>query len=157
MTAEWIAALAYAGSLVLLVGLVWFRGSAPMLRTILAIFGWFVGANAWTISHWGGEPWALLFALDVIAALVVLIMPAGKMQSLIGTTFLVKLAMDTAYGLALFYGHADPLKYWWALTGIGFVQLLLVGGWWLSERFPHLRGVRFIRRFDHSPRRAGMA
>src|SRR5687768_15372392 len=97
----WIAAYAYTALLAGLVVLMTFKGSGPMLRTILAIFGWFAAANAWTIPHGGGEPWALFFVLDVVAALVVLIMPAGKMQSLIGTTFLVKLAFDTAYGLAL--------------------------------------------------------
>lgn len=153
----WIAGLAYAAFLALLVVVIAVRGSGPMLRTILAILGWFIAANAWTIPHGGGEPWALFFALDVVAALVVLIMPAGKMQSLIGTTFLVKLAFDTAYGLAYFYGNPDPIKYWWSLVIIGFVQLLLVGGWWLSERYPTLWGLRRIRSFNHSPRRPGMA
>lgn len=156
-TVMWIAGLVYTAFLGLLVIVIAVRGTLPMLRTILAIFGWFLAANAWTISHGGGEPWALFFALDVIAALVILIMPAGKMQSLIGTTFLIKLAFDTAYGLAVFYGYPEPVKYWWALTILGFIQLLLVGGWWLSERFPSHVGLRRIRRFDRLSRPPGMA
>lgn len=156
MTAMWIAGYVYTACLALIFFAVWRRGPRPMMRTTMAIVGWFAAANAWTIPAGGGEPWALFFALDVIAAMVVLVMPAGKMQSLIGTTFLIKLAFDTAYGIAYFKGVADPVKYWWALTLVGFVQLLLVGGWWLSEHYPSLAGIRHIVRFNRSPNSAGV-
>src|SRR5690349_14102127 len=107
MTSMWIAGYAYTACLARIFFAVCRRCKRPMLRTVMAMVGWHDAASAWTIPSGGGEPWALFYALDVIAALVVLVMPAGKMQSLIGTTFLIKLAFDTAYGIAYFKGVAD--------------------------------------------------
>jgi hypothetical protein len=120
-----------------------------MLRTIVAIAATNALSNAYTIATWDSDPFYWFMVTDLTAALVVLLWPAGRIQAIIGWSFVGKLAMHTGYGLALLYGEPDPVRYWWSLTGVGFLQLVFVGGWWAYARRPDLFELRGLRRHPY--------
>lgn len=140
------AAIAYFAALYALVLVIVFTGGrGPMLRTILTIAAANALANAFTMTTSDTDPFWWFMAVDFTAALVVLMWPAGRAQAVIGWSFVGKLAMHTGYGLTFLYGDPDAVKYWWGLTGIGFFQLLFVGGWWTYGRRPDLFDFCWVR------------
>lgn len=73
------------------------------------------------------DPWLFFFIVDAISARIVLWPPAGRVQSLIGWTYIGQCLIHLVYGIAARPG-AEQL-YWRVLTDIGFAQLLLLGVW----------------------------
>jgi hypothetical protein len=138
------AAYAYFALLCALVLVIWRRGQGPMLRTIVAIALNSLIANAYTMASADTDPWWFFMFLDVLTA------------RMIGWTYVAQIAMHSAYGLALYYGQPEPIKYWWMLTFVGYVQLLLVGGWWLSGRRFDLRRFRWLRRLAPAAHQKGV-
>lgn len=81
-----------------------------------------------------------MMVVDLIAAAVILIHPAGKMQSLIGLSFLLQIGF---YAGRLANGdQADLDLFWWGLSVLALLQLALLAGWWFYERVPWSRLVR---------------
>lgn len=139
-----VAALIYFAVLILLTaGMIVTEArspsGAPKVRTIIAVAGNCLLANGYTALTRDTDPWAYFMALDLITATVILYQPAGRPQAIIGTLYLVQIAMHTAYGIAGLKG--DPIVYWWMLTVTGFLQLLFCGGWWIRDRW----GRHFLR------------
>jgi hypothetical protein len=110
------------------------RGSAPMKRTILTLAA--VLAVSFVLTEalvWPSEEWALvMMGIDAIAATVILFHPAGKAQSAIGLTFLLQIGVHA--GRVLNGSQADLNLYWWGLSILAFLQLAIIGGWWVHER-----------------------
>lgn len=127
-----------------------FRGSLPMIRTVAAMLA--VGLLSLALAYggnWVGEDYALaMMAADGVAAGIVLIHPAGRAQSVIGLTFLLQMGV---YLARLFSGSSfDPDVYWWLLTVLAMLQLLVAGGWIASEHFAWRAAVPG-RRIDPDP------
>lgn len=90
---------------------------------------------------WPSENWALaMMAVDGLAATVILFHPAGKAQSLIGLTYLLQIGVHA--GRLMNGDQADFWLYWLSLSILAFLQLLILGGWWINERAPWGRAVR---------------
>lgn len=159
MTAMYEAAYAYFACLYALAILILFSGErGPMLRTILAIAISNALANAYTLVTRDTDPFWWFMAVDFAAAAIVLLQPAGRAQAIIGWTFIGKLAMHTGYGLTLLYGDPDAVRYWWALTLVGFLQLIFVGSWYAHSRWrPSLRDLCRVGRVASSASPPGMA
>lgn len=110
------------------------QGGEPMRRTILSL------AGAWALN-WGycavtglASPWAWFVGVDTVAALAILRHPAGKVQALVGTCFLIQIAINIGYGANLLwngYNFDAELLRWQSDYAIGFVKLAMVLAWGL--------------------------
>lgn len=88
-----------------------------------------------------GESYSVyMMVVDLIAATVILIRPAGRMQSLIGLSFLLQIGFYA--GRLLNGDRADLDLFWWGLSVLALLQLALLAGWWFYERVPWRRLVR---------------
>lgn len=102
-------------------------GNWPMLRVAVVL------ALNWTVNTFfcfltdDYDPWQLFFVVDGLSAAAILWPPAGRIQALIGYTYIGEILLHVVYGLAARPG-AEHL-YWAVLTEVGFVQLALLGGW----------------------------
>ena len=105
-----------------------------MLRTVLTIcavcaIGWgygFIAGGAW------GEDYSwFMMAVDAVACRVIVWRPAGDFQRFIGYTYYFQIALHA--GRIIRGNEANLTFVYWAMTAIAFVQLFLVGGWWLHE------------------------
>lgn len=93
----------------------------------------FVGLMLPGFGLWPTEPYAIaMMIVDAIAATVILYRPAGKAQALVGLTFLLQIGVHAG---RLMNGEAADLNlYWWGLSLLAFLQIFVVGGWWIHER-----------------------
>jgi hypothetical protein len=124
--------LGYQIALAALCGLTLLTGEWRMKRTALAIFG--VMLAAWLLRGlWPGigYAWAMI-AVDSAALAVITWRPAGRWQAIVGLSYILQIA--THIGRIAAAKNADMNSYWWGLSIIAILQLLLVGGWWLNER-----------------------
>lgn len=116
-------------------------GNGQMIRTALAILlNWAIG-TLFVMATDIYDPWWLFMGLDAAAAFVILYPPAGKIQALIGCTYITQILVHFIYSVS---NHAiAAYSYWEVLTGVAFVQLLLLGGWvgghWGRRYFGHSR------------------
>lgn len=104
--------------------------AAPVTRSVLAILlNWIAGI---AFNHVTGvtDGWIFNFVIDTLSAIAVLYRPAGRWQAVLGVLFCAQIAMDAGYGLLrALHVEADADKYYWALTRVAWLQLLLVWGW----------------------------
>lgn len=121
-----------------------------MKRTVFAIlavglFSLFLAKqNLFPDLRWPTEGYSLaMMAADAIAGIVVLIHPYGKVQRLIGLTFLLQMGVHA--GRLLNGDNADLNLFWQGLSVLAFLQLILVGGWGLYEWLDRRRSVRSHR------------
>lgn len=147
--AYWIA----LGALTLCVML---KGSVPMKRTILAVLG--VGLASLALARvlvWPSDVYGFaMMGLDLIAAIVILWRPAGKVQALIGLTFLLQIGVHT--GKLLNGDDANLYYYWLLLSVLALLQLALIGGWWFHERLTWERPVHRSRPAARPAHRKGV-
>lgn len=105
-----------------------------MKRTIFSLVGVLIASMIlvdWLV--WPSENYALgMIVVDVIAAAIILWRPAGKAQAIIGLTFLLQIGVHA--GRLANGEQADFLLYWWGLSLLAFLQLFVMGGWWIHER-----------------------
>lgn len=109
-----------------------------MMRTAMAIGG------AWAFlllvhllfeTNW---PWFTMICVNMVAAWIVLNHPAGIVQALIGSLYLVQIAMLAGYGWAHMeggYDHSRAVLCWEWSSIIGFIKLALLGVWSGGELF----------------------
>lgn len=129
------------------------KGSRAMKRTIYTVAANYALAFGYTWITRDPDPWPWFMALDFIAALIILIRPAGIAQGLVGVIYVFMMATHTGY--AINGSKADPFVYWWLLTVFAFVQLLLIGGWALHERGYRLPDLRWWRRGPYPAHQKG--
>jgi hypothetical protein len=129
-------------------------GIGPMQRTAIALaLNWLVN-TAFVLSTKIYDPWLFYIIIDSISAWIILYQPAGRIQSVIGWTLIAQVVMHSVYGISKFL-HPDisATRYWQVLTIIGFVQLMILGGWaggywcrvgyrWIRSRYPRSVGAR---------------
>jgi len=123
-------------------------GSGPMIRTALAIFLNWCAQTAFAESFHVYDAWWFFIIIDTISAAAILHQPAGKVQALIGATFMGQILLHVVYAFSNHGVGAYP--YWQMLTAMAFVQLLLLGGWTIA------RGLRSVWE-RRNPRLAGTA
>lgn len=85
------------------------------------------------------DGWLFNIVIDALAATAILWRPAGRTQSILGVSYCVQISMHCGYGLLiLLQKSVDPMPYYNWLTGIAWVQLLILGGWgaglWMHRR-----------------------
>lgn len=106
----------------------------------------FAGATGIT-DAWG---WSLI--LDVGAAAIILLHPAGRWQAALGATYCAQIAMHIGYGWCWWTGCADILRYYDWLTTVAWGQLGLLGGWcgsvWLRPAGGWRPRIALARRAD---------
>ncbi len=125
----------YLGPL-LVVCLISLTGTGPMIRTAATLLAnWFVG-SAYVYATGIPDAWYFSLLLDTISAAIILHQPAGKVQALIGATFMGQILLHGVYAFSNHVLGANP--YWQMLTAMAFVQLLLLGGWTIA---PGLRSL----------------
>lgn len=102
-------------------------GNRPMARVALVLVLNWAANTGFCLATGVYDPWYFYFIIDAMSAAVILIPPAGRVQAVIGYTFIGEILLHVVYGLAARPG-AEHL-YWAVLTEIGFVQLALLGAW----------------------------
>lgn len=133
-----------------------FKGSVPMKRTTFAVLA--VGVASLVLAKllaWPSDDYGFaMMGADLLAAVVILWRPAGKVQALIGLTFLLQIGVHT--GKMLNGENADYYYYWLLLSVLAILQLSLIGGWWLYERVTWERPVHSRRPRIGSAHRKGV-
>lgn len=76
-------------------------------------------------------------AIDALAAALIMVRPAGLAQRMIGALFVVMLMFDLGFYLS---PGADGNLFRSILTGIGWVQWLILGVWTSHDLWRHHRG-----------------
>lgn len=102
-------------------------GSAQMIRTALVLLCNWIAGTAFVLATGIHDPWLLSIVLDGLSAFIILYQPAGRMQSVIGCTFIAQVMLHAVYFASDRAIAAYP--YWQILTAMAFVQLVLLGGW----------------------------
>lgn len=120
--------LAYQYALYALGLLILLTGDGRMKRTVLTILA--VMLAAWGLSDlWPTVPYAwAMIAVDSIACIVICTHPAGKWQSAIGLSYIVQVIVHI--GRIILGDNCDMFGYYWGLSLVAILQLLLLGGWW---------------------------
>lgn len=96
-----------------------FLRGRPMLRTWAALFG------ASLSTFWIYTPLGYLL-VDAVAAAIVVARPSGLAQKSIGALFVCMVLFDLGFYLS---PQADVALFRAVLTGIGWVQWLILGAW----------------------------
>lgn len=95
------------------------------------------------------DPWPFFIAVDAVAARIVLHQPAGRIQSVIGGMLLAGIMVSGIYAISPFLGGSPSSDaYLSLLTLLGYLQMLLLGGW-LSGRWI----TPLYHRYRHRPGR----
>lgn len=145
--------LAYQYALYALCVLILLTGEGRMKRTVLTILA--VMLAAWGLSPlWPSAlyAWAMI-AGDSIALVTICRHPASQWQSAIGMTYLLQAGVH--FGRIIVGEESDIFGYFWGLSLLAILQLLLLGGWWSVGHFLRHRRGRRIAAFAH-PRDAGV-
>ena len=106
-----------------------------MIRTAMALLAnWLAHVAYWYATH-DPTPYFFSIGVDTITSVIILTRPAGRMQAMIGWTLLTQIMVGFGYALSVKTGgyvvEAEQ-RYWQILDGIGLLQILLVGGWWIG-------------------------
>lgn len=100
---------------------------APIIRTASVLMANWIINTSFVLASGIYDPWFFYIVIDTFSAWAILYQPAGRMQSVIGWTFMTQIVLHAVYAIS------DPriasVSYWQALLALGFIQLLLLGGW----------------------------
>lgn len=119
---------AYQYALYALSILILITGDGRMKRTVLTILA--VMLAAWGFSNlWPTVPYAwAMIAVDSLALIMICRHPASQWQSAIGMTYLLQVGVH--FGRIIVGDGSDIFAYYWGLSILAILQLLLLGGWW---------------------------
>lgn len=132
MTSVW----AYAAVLGVVTLIAAAKGDAAMRRTVAAIF------TAWALdSAFIGltgipTPWLWFIIVDTLAARVVLFHPRARLQGYVGACFVFQICVNLGYGVAYIRfgpGFERSLLRWEVIEALGYLKLMMIGGWALSD------------------------
>lgn len=151
----------FLAPLLVVVALTMTTGVPPMRRTAIVLFIAYWVNTLFVLRTEVYDPWLFFIISDFVAAWAVLYQPAGRVQSVIGGLILTQIMVHFLYGASKFFNpetvSADA--YLQILDVLGFLQLILLGGWagghWIAVAY---RAV-CRRRAHHSraARRIGLA
>lgn len=123
--------LGYQIALAALTTCILLKGTWPMRRTIATIFAVFVAA--WCLSGlWPTVPYSFaMIAVDAAACAIITWHWAGRWQAVVGLSYILQITVHIG---RVFNGdQADLNSFWWGLSLLAMLQILLVGGWWLND------------------------
>jgi len=116
------------------------RKQSAFVRCVVVQWAnWLAGLAFVTLSG-NATPWAFNILIDGIAAAIILARPAAKFQSVLGAIYLAQISISCGYGLNEIKDTAEPLIYYNMLSLLGWLQLLILGGWGgadLAKRHTH--------------------
>lgn len=146
----WAIGYAYIGLLCALTAMVNRRGE-PMRRTALILFADMAFGYLYSFLFGGGWDYSLyMIAVNAIACLFITWNPAGRWQALIGWSFILQIGTDTGRVASdIYFGTSDMYVVYWMTTALAYLQLVLLGGWWIDER----TGYSYRLRHHVSPRK----
>lgn len=125
-------AVGYKLGLAALSSLILLQGTNAMRRTICTVFA--VMLAAWFLADlWPGLKYAAaMIGIDALACTIITWHPAGKWQAVVGLSYVLQIGVHIG---RIFSGdNADIYRYFWGLSLLAILQLLLIGGWWLHGR-----------------------
>ena len=105
------------------------RSRSAFVRCIVVQWANWIAGIAFVTLTAASAPWAFNILIDGIAAAVILTRPAARYQSVLGSLYLVQIACHCGYGLNVIQGTADPMAYYTLISGIGWLQILVLGAW----------------------------
>ncbi len=107
-------------------GIVGLLCNLPIFRVAVVLaLNW--GVNTWFCYQTGiYDPWWFYLAVDSLSAWAVLYHPAGRVQSLIGYTYVGQIIIHGVYGAS---GSGASDLYWLVLLEIAYAQLFILGVW----------------------------
>ena len=109
-----------------------------MRRTAFTILGVYLTQLVLAEYLWPDRSWsAAMIGVDAVAALIITLRPAGKVQSLIGLSFIPQIGLHL--GRFLNGAEANMVMYFWGLSVLGFLQLGFLVGWWFYDRIARHR------------------
>lgn len=148
----------YLAPLIVVVMMTLSTGVATMRRTALVLFfNWLVN-TLFVLTTQVYDPWAFFLAVDALSAMVLLYQPAGRVQAVVGGLYMAQIMTHGIYGACKNFA-APSLSvdnYLQILDMLGFVQLILLGGWagghWVrvAYRAWHRRRARVAEAQAHS-------
>jgi hypothetical protein len=144
----------YQVALAALVVGVFIKGADPMRRTVATIFAVMI-VSLLCSGLWPTPLYAdAMILADAVACLIITWNPAGRWQSVIGLSFILQIGVHVGRLAAV---RPDMESYWWGLSGLAVLQLLLIGGWWINDVFlPFYRRWSGHHPLPHSARRSGV-
>lgn len=153
----WAIGYAYIGLLCALTLMVNRRGE-PMRRTAWILVADMAFGYLYSFAFGGGWDYSLYMILvNALACILITWNPAGRWQSVIGCLFILQIGTDTGRVASDFYfGASDMWAVYWMTTALAYVQLALLGGWWIDERTGYLS--RFVHNLSaYQARHSGLA
>lgn len=129
-----------------------------MRRTALVLLADMAFGYLYSFSFGGGWDYSLYMILvNALACVLITWNPAGKWQALIGWSFIFQIGTDTGrVASELYFGSSDMWAVYWMTTALAYLQILLLGGWWIDERTGYLSRVAHYLS-PHKARRSGVA
>lgn len=117
--------MSYLTGLVLIAGslALFSRGAVERCASVI-IANW---VAQFVYNDWLGTftPWGWFTIIDAISAIVILWMPAGRWQAILGGTYVAQIVCHFIYAKGGLVQH----DYWQVLTNIAWLQLILLGVW----------------------------
>lgn len=118
-----------------------------MIRTGLALMLNWLACTAVVLLFGRVDLWAWFTLFDTVAAVVVTVRPAARVQAAIGAVLIAQIMCHAVYAIALYSkSSANLVAYVDMLDRLAAVNLLLFGGWvggrgvrWCVDRLPFRR------------------
>ncbi len=137
-----------------------------MRRTALVMFANWLAQLAYYLNTDDSTPIAFNLLIDTVSAAIILSRPSGRMQAVIGVTYVSQIALHTSYGIAKIlwgYSFGAAVLYWEILLWLGVLQLVLGGLWFGDGMARRFLGSGYLRRLllrgslaePHGPPRVG--
>lgn len=101
-------------------------GIPTMKRCAMVIAANWIAASAYVGISGNLTPWAWFWAIDMAAAIIVVIPPKGWVQRVIAYLYLGQIGIHAGFGIGRI---GSPLNYLQALDVVLAAQMLLLGGW----------------------------
>ncbi len=106
-----------------------------MLRTV-GVFICVSLASLAMSNLWPSEAYSIaMIAADALACAAITLHPAGKWQSIIGLSYILQIGVHI--GRIANGENADITSFFWGLTALAILQLVLLGGWLTYEFLGH--------------------